>query len=395
MFQNPNHNMLAFTKRFAPLLVPIALILLLGLYCSWVPSSTISSMSSPSVLLIPSGLKKKKSKYNLYFMLFTERRGNGFHIFRPFKNFNGHHRVSIPLFSPPRSWIEHFIDRIVRNNNNVDNPIYDAMTVARSAYLELLLNFVSAISLGNEEFSVETILQKKLRVSPFNATSRASGLDWTYFGMTMTGAARLHSLLSLLRKVFESDVDGVFVEAGVWRGGSSILAQGAMLAYNESHRHVVVCDSFCGLPPGKNEYHAGDLGWDMTPYLQVSDSEVASNFQKFGLLAPNVIFAKGFFNASMPILRSQIQNISILRLDGDISQSTVDVLYHLYDRVSVGGYVIVDDWFGFPAKQACIDFFQAHNTHPIVIPIDNNAAFWQITQIVSIQYWRYRNKTFT
>ena len=35
------------------------------------------------------------------------------------------------------------------------------------------------------------------------------------------------------------------------------------------------------------------------------------------------------------------------------------------------------------------------NTHPIVIPIDNNAAFWQITQIVSIQYWRYRNKTFT
>ena len=174
-----------------------------------------------------------------------------------------------------------------------------------------------------------------------------------------------------------------------------MLAQGTMLAYNESHRHVVVCDSFCGLPPGQNVYHPGDLGWDMTPYLQVSEREVASNFQKFGLLAPNVIFAKGFFNDTMPILRSQIQNISILRLDGDIYQSTVDVLYHLYDKVSIGGYVIVDDWFGFPAKQACEDFFQVHNTHPVVVPIDSTAAFWQKIENINIQYWRYQNKTFT
>jgi Macrocin-O-methyltransferase (TylF) len=29
-------------------------------------------------------------------------------------------------------------------------------------------------------------------------------------------------------------------------------------------------------------------------------------------------------------------------------QSNVDVLYHLYDKGSIGGgYIVVDDWFGF------------------------------------------------
>ena len=329
------------------------------------------------------------------FMQFAEKSGDGFHIYCPLQVTGQNHRVSVPLLSRPQPWINHFFDRIRANNKNVENPVGDPLSVARTTYLEVLLNFVSAISLGNAEFSVEPVLQKKPRVVPFDATRRAGGTDWTYFGMTMTGSARLHLLLSLLRKVFESDVAGVFVETGVWRGGSSILAQGAVMAYNQSHRHIVVCDSFRGLPPGKNKHHVGDVGWDMTSYLEVSDLEVASNFQKFNLLAPNVIFAKGFFNYSMPILRSQIQNISILRLDGDMYKSTVDVLYHLYDKVSIGGYVIVDDWFGFPAKQACEDFFQAHNFRPVVIPVDSSSVFWQKIEMVIVQYWRYQNDTFT
>lgn len=39
-------------------------------------------------------------------------------------------------------------------------------------------------------------------------------------------------------------------------------------------------------------------------------------------------------------------------------ESTVDVLYHLYDKLSIGGFVIMDDWYGFPSKTACEDFFQ-------------------------------------
>ncbi len=60
------------------------------------------------------------------------------------------------------------------------------------------------------------------------------------------------------------------------------------------------------------------------------------------------MFVKGFFNNTMPnlstFLSKNAQKIAILRLDGDIYQSTVDVLYHMYDKVSVGGYVIIGEF---------------------------------------------------
>ena len=75
-------------------------------------------------------------------------------------------------------------------------------------------------------------------------------------------------------------------------------------------------------------------------------------------------------------------------------ESTVDVLYRLYDKLSIGGYVIMDDWFGFPSKTACEDFFQVHGIQPEIIRIDNLAACWQKKEEVDIQYWRYEQNKF-
>ena len=75
-------------------------------------------------------------------------------------------------------------------------------------------------------------------------------------------------------------------------------------------------------------------------------------------------------------------------------ESTVDVLYHLYDKLSIGGYIIIDDWTGFPAKEACEDFFKVHGINPEIIPIDKIAAYWKKTEKVDIQYWRYEQSKF-
>ncbi len=75
-------------------------------------------------------------------------------------------------------------------------------------------------------------------------------------------------------------------------------------------------------------------------------------------------------------------------------ESTVDVLYHLYDKLSLGGYVIMDDWFGFPSKTAC-DFFAVHGIKPEIIRIDTLSAYWKKTEDVKIQYWRYEQSKFT
>ena len=46
----------------------------------------------------------------------------------------------------------------------------------------------------------------------------------------------------------------------------------------------------------------------------------------------------------MPPLSKHIDKLVVMRLDGGIYESTVDVLYTMYDKLSVGGYVIMDDW---------------------------------------------------
>ena len=83
-----------------------------------------------------------------------------------------------------------------------------------------------------------------------------------------------------------------------------------------------------------------------------------------------------------------------MRLDGDMYESTVDVLYRLYDKLSVGGYVIIDDWFGFPARTACEDFFKVHGINPNIIAIDNLAVFWMKTEEVTVQHSRYEQSKF-
>lgn len=69
-------------------------------------------------------------------------------------------------------------------------------------------------------------------------------------------------------------------------------------------------------PPGEKKLSNEDAGWDITPYLEVLASDiVANNFIKYGLLDSNVVFAKGFFNETMPPLSEKIKSLSIIRLD--------------------------------------------------------------------------------
>ena len=67
----------------------------------------------------------------------------------------------------------------------------------------------------------------------------------------------------------------------------------------------------------------------------------------------------------------------------------LDVLYHLYDKLSIGGFAIIDDWFGFPARTACEDFFAVHEISPQIVPIDALSVYWRKESDVDIQYWRY------
>lgn len=268
-------------------------------------------------------------------------------------------------------------------------------------YLETVKSYVSASVFNDAEKSVKPnpknvapSFTPLVSLGKFNQELRKMGIDWTYIGDTMTGWARLDNVRNLLDDVFKNNVTGDYIETGVWRGGSSIFARAVITSAGETDRVSFVCDSFAGLPPGDRGLDKGDTNWNHVPYLEVPVEVVATNFQKYSLLDSNVVFVKGFFNETMPPLAKRIKHLSVMRLDGDMYESTVDVLYTLYDKLSINGYVIMDDWFNFPSKIACEDFFNVHRINPEIIKIDNFSVYWQKKDQIDIQYWRYVQNSF-
>lgn len=234
--------------------------------------------------------------------------------------------------------------------------------------------------------SVHTI--NDVRQLPFNASKRARGNDSPEYGLSMIGQLRMNNLRTLLEDVLARNVPGSFVECGVWRGGASIFAKAVLTAHG-AQRDVHLVDSFQGLPPPTtgNDHD----WWSKWDYMRVSQEEVQSAFERFQLLDSRVHFHKGFFRYALPAWRAQDKSpIALLRMDGDMYESTTDELYNLWDSISPGGYVIIDDW-GLPeCQKAMKDFFDRNKLTMKVTQIDDYGAWLQKTDAASISHEWYQ-----
>lgn len=177
------------------------------------------------------------------------------------------------------------------------------------------------------------------------------------FSHTMMGRKRLDSLQECLDSLRRRNIPGDLVECGVWRGGGCIFMAGYLKAYGLSDRRVLVADSFDGLPKPTALADAGlDLSKERFPELAVPLETVQENFAVHGLLSDRVVFLQGWFKDTLP--DAPTGRIALLRLDGDLYESTMDALQALYDRVAAGGIVIIDDYGALEACRAAVrDFF--------------------------------------
>ena len=193
---------------------------------------------------------------------------------------------------------------------------------------------------------------------------------------TMAGTARLDNLQWCIENVVSEGIPGDLIETGVWRGGASIFMRGMLRALEVADRRVWVADSFRGLPPPSARFPA-DAGDEhhRVPELAVSVEAVRENFRRYGLLDDQVVFLEGWFRNTLPALRDE--RWALIRLDGDMYESTMDALASLYPRLSPGGFVIVDDG-ALPACRKAVDDFRRHHaiTDPIC-SIDWTGIFWQ------------------
>jgi O-methyltransferase len=218
-----------------------------------------------------------------------------------------------------------------------------------------------------------------VRVVPFDMRKRVLGLDWPSAAETMIGMERLTSLQNCIETVLAEDVPGDLVECGVWRGGACILMRAVLAVYGDEKRQVWVADSFAGVPPPDSENYAADkdLRLDLqADVLAVPESAVRANFDRYNLLDDRVKFLPGWFKDSLP--GAPIDCISVLRLDGDLYESTIEALDALYPRLSVGGFCIVDDYHAISAcRQAVADYRERHSISAPITEIDGTGILWR------------------
>jgi hypothetical protein len=250
----------------------------------------------------------------------------------------------------------------------------------RSLYLDLLKRSVLGLTYEDPSDRSPASVRDQARREPHNASLRLEGRDWPVVAPTMIGAARLDNVQRCIESVLQHDVPGDFIETGVWRGGAVIFMRGVLKAYGVTDRCVWSADSFRGLPPPNAEKYPHDKGLHLEHYkeLAIPREEVERNFERYQLLDNQVRFLEGWFRDTLPT--APIERLALLRLDGDLYESTMDALTSLYDRLSPGGYTIIDD-FSIPAcARAVHDFRQARGIADEIVPIDWTGVFWRRTR---------------
>ena len=205
--------------------------------------------------------------------------------------------------------------------------------------------------------------------------------------VSMIPLGRFDNIRACIESILRDEVPGDLIEAGVWRGGAAIFMRGALKVHGVSDRLVWAADSFEGLPepnpelfPLEAKVQSGSVIQKAYHNLAVGLDEVKRNFAAFGLMDDQVNFLKGWFKDTLP--NAPIGTLSLIRIDGDFYESTRDGLNYLYDRLSTGGYVIIDD-YGEDSwtycRRAVDEFRSERRIKDPLIAVDSKCVYWRRT----------------
>jgi hypothetical protein len=251
-------------------------------------------------------------------------------------------------------------------------------SVVKEKYLELMQGYLTGSIFRDPSQARldENLFDGKFKDHYFDSFLRENGLDVPKNALTMIGIKRMANIRKLAEYVMLNDIEGDFIETGVWKGGASIFMKSILIAHNVADRNVWLADSFEGLPKANLVKYPQDsfMDFNSIDLLKVSIDEVKAAFSSLDLLDNQVKFLKGWFKDTLG--NAPIEKLALLRLDGDMYESTMDSLLALYPKLSFGGVVIIDDYLFPPCKSAVHDFLNMQNSQPELLPIDDSSIYW-------------------
>jgi O-methyltransferase len=249
----------------------------------------------------------------------------------------------------------------------------------RAAYLDLLKLTLCDLANARTESVMLTIDHTGMFSKQSTAEElghRATGMHWSLHGLTMVGLTRLDDVQRCVESIVRDGVEGDVIEAGVWRGGASMLMRATLDSLGDD-RTIWLADSFEGFPEPDEEAFPADQERDLSrfDFLSVPVDEVRGNFARLGL-DHGLKFVPGFFDETMPGLRGGTW--SLVRLDSDTYEGTRLALDSLYPGLSAGGHLIVDDYHLLPECQRAVDDYRSeHGIDEPLESIDWNSVRWR------------------
>ncbi|MBX9587297.1 MAG: TylF/MycF family methyltransferase [Gammaproteobacteria bacterium] len=202
---------------------------------------------------------------------------------------------------------------------------------------------------------------------------------WHGRALSMCTITRLDSMFQFIFNTINNKVDGDIIECGVWRGGCAIYMQAILYILGRLDKKLFLADSYCGLPIPDTEldkemYYNSNV--EDVNRLFISEETVRDNFTRYNLLFDNVIFLKGWFKDTLPT--DKIKSLSILRIDCDFYESTLTTLEQLYPKLSIGGYVVLDDYrLDICDEKKATDYYRKiHNIKEKIVHIDWQSSYW-------------------
>jgi O-methyltransferase len=232
----------------------------------------------------------------------------------------------------------------------------------------------NAIGQAAGRFNVEIAIKK-----PYDPAAREVGRDWPVRAESMIGLKRMNNIQHCIEQLVKDDVPGDLIETGVWRGGACIFMKANLAAWGDTSRKIWLADSFQGLPKPDVDRFPADVGDRLHKQtgLAVGAEIVRHNFERYGLLDDRVEFLVGWFKDTLAT--APVESLSLIRLDGDMYESTIQAIEPLYPKLSPGGFCIIDDFgsHSSQAGQAVSDYRDKHGITDEIIDIDGFGAYWR------------------
>lgn len=224
-------------------------------------------------------------------------------------------------------------------------------------------------------FQLELKFKKEIKFPPELSVEEIDAIrDIKKNNLTMGSIEKLIDTALACKYILNKNIDGDFVECGVWRGGHSILAK-KILELNNSNKKVWMFDTFSGMTEPTEvdkkfsskdkaiKKYTETLNNDFSRWCYSSIEEVKDNCKKASLNLTGINFIKGDIldkleNTKLP------NKISFLRLDTDWYESTKKELEYLYPLLVKHGVITIDDYGSWEGSKKAVDeYFLKNNIH--------------------------------